>query len=140
MERTGVLPRALLRFSSQTVFHALLVSIRIQMATLIFFPAPAPTDIVAAYFFLFIGLFLIIEKSFKNFHLNLHPISFVSIDCYGHSPIRIPNSVMQLIPPASASAAPSASEAAAPSAFPPGSAVNAFFFGPGFANRNGVAQ
>jgi hypothetical protein len=49
------------------------------------------------------------------------------------------HSAIDLIPATSASAAPAASEAA-PAAFPPGPAANAFFFGPGFTNRNGVAQ
>jgi hypothetical protein len=92
MERTGDLPPALLRFSAQPVSHALLVSIGIQVATLVFFPAAAPADIVTAQAIFLVGLFLITEKAFNNFHIYLYPISLAMIDCHGHSAFRIPQS------------------------------------------------
>jgi hypothetical protein len=115
------------------------MGIGIQVTTLVFLPAAAPADIVAAQAFLLVGLFLIIEKAFKNFHLTLHPILLASLDRDRHSAIRIPNCAIELIPAASASATPAASETA-PAAFPPGSSAFGIPLGTGFIDRDGVSQ
>jgi len=64
------------------------MGVGIQVTTLVFLTAAAPADIVAAQAFLLVGLFLIIEKAFKNFHLTLHPILLASLDRDRHSAIR----------------------------------------------------
>jgi hypothetical protein len=64
------------------------MGVGIQVTTLVFLPAAAPADIVAAQAFLLVGWFLIIEKAFQKFHLYLHPFSLESPDRDLHSTIR----------------------------------------------------
>jgi hypothetical protein len=141
-------PAVLLRFfPAQSVSHALLMGVGIQVAALVFLSAAAPADIVTAQVFFLSSLFLIIEKSFQKFHLYLHrfrmnlPIATcIPKSAIYHAGRRAAlnltwfraHSAIELI--SAASSAPTASE---PAAAP---AAAAFFFGPGLANRNGVAQ